>query len=261
VLTSPESPPQVIGAALVESGHQAREVVVASRLGHDDELVVHTDLEGLSTGQFDPLSVVLILGHDLPTRPAPLSWGLPESAFLHRNGMITKAEVRAVVLGKLGLPPVGVLWDVGAGSGSVAVESALLRPALHVIAVERDPDDATRIRSNAGHHGVTLDVVTGAAPHALRDLPDPDRVFVGGGGIEVLDAALARLRPGGTVVASYALIERATEAHKRLGNLVQLSVSRGVTTGHIGTRLSAENPVFVCWGPEDEVRGSDLVHE
>jgi precorrin-6B C5,15-methyltransferase / cobalt-precorrin-6B C5,C15-methyltransferase len=166
--------------------------------------------------------------------------------------MITKAEVRAVVLGKLGLPAAGVLWDIGAGSGSIAVESARLRPALHVIAVERDAEDAARIRANAGRHGVTLDVVTGTAPQALARLPDPDRVFVGGGGIEVLDAVLARLRPAGAVVASYALIDRAADAHRRLGNLVQLSVSRGVTTGHIGTRLSAENPVFVCWGPRAE---------
>jgi precorrin-6B methylase 2 len=74
-------------------------------------------------------------------------------------------------------------------------------------------------------------------------------VFVGGGGIDVLDAALGRLRPRGTLVATFALVGRAAQAWDRLGNLVQVQVGRGVPTGTAGVRLSAENPVFVCWGP------------
>ena len=78
--------------------------------------------------------------------------------------MITKAEVRAIALGKLALPLTGVLWDVGAGSGSIAVECARLRPALHVIAVERNAEDAARITSNARRHGVPVEVICGTAP-------------------------------------------------------------------------------------------------
>jgi precorrin-6B C5,15-methyltransferase / cobalt-precorrin-6B C5,C15-methyltransferase len=252
VLTSPDNPPEAIGGALHRAGDVVREVFVLSRLGEAEEVIVQTDVEGLAKGTFNPLSVVVLLGHDRPAHAAPLSWGLPESAFSHRNGMITKAEVRAVALGKLSLPLTGVMWDVGAGSGSIAVECARLRPALRVIAVERNAEDAARITDNARRHGVTVEVACGAAPPALASLPDPDRVFVGGGGVDVLDAALTRLRPGGLVVATYALIERAGEAQKRLGNLVQISVARGVPTGGLGTRLSAENPVFVCWGPELE---------
>lgn len=252
VLTSPDNPPEAVGAALLESHHVARDVFVLSHLGEAEEVVFRTDVEGLANGHFDPLSVVVLIGHDRPAHQAPLSWGLPESAFSHRNGMITKAEVRAVALGKLALPSTGVLWDVGAGSGSISVECARLRPALHVIAVERNTEDAERITANAQRHGATVDVVCGTAPQSLADLPDPDRVFVGGGGLDVLDTALTRLRPGGVVVASYALMERAGQAHKRLGNLVQISVSRGVATGELGARLSAENPVFVCWGPQPE---------
>ena len=252
VLTSPDNPPEAVGAALLEADHVARDVFVLTHLGEAEEVVVRTDVEGLAAGHFDPLSVVVLIGHGHPAHTAPLSWGLPESAFSHRNGMITKAEVRAVVLGKLALPVTGVLWDVGAGSGSIAVECARLRPALRVIAVEQNADDATRITANAQRHGVAVDVVCGTAPLSLADLPQPDRVFVGGGGLDVLDAALTRLRPDGVVVASYALVERAGEAQKRLGNLVQISVARGVPTGHLGTRLAAENPVFVCWGPGSE---------
>jgi precorrin-6Y C5,15-methyltransferase (decarboxylating) len=162
--------------------------------------------------------------------------------------MITKAEVRAVALGKLGVPEAGVMWDVGAGSGSVAAECARLAPGLRVFAVERRPDDVERMRANLA--GTAVTVVAGDAPAALASLPDPDRVFVGGGGVAVLDAAMARLRPGGTVVATYAALDRAAAGAARLGHVVQIAVNRGVPVGEDGAlRLAADNPVFVCWGP------------
>jgi precorrin-6B C5,15-methyltransferase / cobalt-precorrin-6B C5,C15-methyltransferase len=252
VLTSPDNPPEVIGQAMLDRRCGQRRVVIASNLGTSEAEVTHTDLAGLAAGHFDPMSVVLLLDDreagDFAHR-STLSWGLPESSFAHRDGMITKAEVRAIVLGKLELPASGVLWDVGAGSGSVAVECARLSPGLRVIAVERNAEDAARVRANAATHAVSVQVVHGEAPSALSALPDPDRVFVGGGGLEVLDAALPRLRPNGTVVATFALLDRAVQAQKRLGQLVQVGISRGVETGDLGIRLSAENPVFLCWGP------------
>lgn len=248
VLTSPDSPPEAVGKALLAAGSADRVVAVASRLGEAAEAIVRTDLEGLAGDSFDPMSV-LVLTTAEPESAMGLAWGLPESAYEHRDGMITKAEVRAVALGKLALPSAGVLWDVGAGSGSVAIECARLAPGLEVIAIERNDEQVTRIRANAATHHVTLTVVEGAAPAAFGDLPDPDRVFVGGGGLDVLDAALARLRPGGIVVANYAVVDRAVAAHERLGNLVQVSVARGTPVADLGVRLEAENPVFVCWGP------------
>ncbi|HVW31344.1 MAG TPA: precorrin-6Y C5,15-methyltransferase (decarboxylating) subunit CbiT, partial [Acidimicrobiia bacterium] len=177
-----------------------------------------------------------------------LAWGRPDGSYEHRGGMVTKAEVRAVALGKLALPPAGVLWDVGAGSGSVAVECARLAPGLRVYAVERRPDDIERLHRNIAGTGVT--VVAGEAPEALVNLPDPDRVFLGGGGLDVLESVMDRLRPGGVVVATYAALDRAAAATTRLGNVVQVAVSRGVPLGGSGAlRLAAENPVFVCWGP------------
>jgi precorrin-6Y C5,15-methyltransferase (decarboxylating) len=141
-----------------------------------------------------------------------------------------------------------VLWDVGAGSGSVAAECARLVPGLRVFAVERRPDDVARLHANLGGTGAT--VVAGQAPEALTALPDPDRVFVGGGGLGVLEAVLPRLRPGGTVVATYAALDRAAAAAARLGHLVQVAISHGVPIGPDGSlRLAADNPVFVCWGP------------
>jgi precorrin-6Y C5,15-methyltransferase (decarboxylating) len=221
-----------------------------TRLGEDGDRVSRGDLATLADGAFDPMSVVILSTPDHAPGEATLAWGLPVDRFAHRDGMITKAEVRAVALGKLALPRAGVLWDVGAGSGSVAIEAARLCPGLRVIAIESDAESVARIRENTRKHASAVEVVHGRAPDVLRSLPDPDRVFVGGGGVDVLDASLARLRAGGTIVANYALLDRAVAAWQRLGNLVEISVSRGVATGEHGVRLSAENPVFVCWGPE-----------
>ena len=250
VLTSPDQPPEALGRALRDAGCGPRLVTVCARLGHEDEAVTRTDLDGLAAGAFPPLSVVVLQapgaldGDGAPT----LAWGRPDDLYDHRAGMVTKAEVRAVALGKLALPAAGVLWDVGAGSGSVAIECARLAPGLRVYAVERRSDDVERLRRNSGGTGVV--VVEGEAPDVLAELPDPDRVFVGGGGLNVLESVMDRLRSGGVVVATYAALDRAAAAANRLGHVVQVAVSRGAPLGGSGAlRLAAENPVFVCWGP------------
>lgn len=247
VLTSPDSPPEALGKELLVLGAGHRRAVVCSRLGSPQESVVEADLAGLAAGTWDPVSVVVLL--DGAPRTAPvLAWGAPEHEFAHRDGMITKSEVRAVALGKLGLPPAGVLWDVGAGSGSVAVECARVSPGLRVFAVDRDVE---RVRANAAAHGVGVEAVEGEAPGVLAGLPDPDRAFVGGGGLDVLDTVLARLAPGGRVVAAFAALDRAAGAAQRLGHLVQVGVSRGAVLPDGGIRLAAENPVFLAWGPDE----------
>ncbi len=249
VLVSPGSPPGALGAALVAAGCGARDVWVCSHLGERDEQVTVTDIAGLAAGAFDPLSVVVLVAPGAAVADGALvAWGTDDATFAHEAGMITKAEVRAVALGKLGLPAAGVLWDVGAGSGSVAVEAARLTPGLRVFAIERDHAACERIRANARGTGVT--VVEGSAPEVLDSLPVPDRVFVGGGGPAVLDAVWERLVPGGRVVATSAILAHATHAATRLGSVVQVAVSRGVPIGPDGAlRLAAENPVFVAWGP------------
>jgi precorrin-6Y C5,15-methyltransferase (decarboxylating) len=251
VLVSPDNPPEALGKELVSLGLGAAKVAVCSRLGLDGETVAHTDLAGLAGGVWDPLSVVVIWQGRPVAGTAQLSWGRPEQAFAHRAGMVTKSEVRAVALSKLELPMTGVLWDIGAGSGSVAIEASLLAPGLRVYAVERQPDDAARIQANTAALGASVTIVEGEAPGVLTGLPDPDRIFVGGGGLPVLDAALSRLRPGGRMVATFAALDRAAAAADRLGHLVQLAPSRGVRLPDGGWRLAAENPVFVAWGPEE----------
>jgi precorrin-6B C5,15-methyltransferase / cobalt-precorrin-6B C5,C15-methyltransferase len=249
VLVAPDAPPEALGRELLASRAAHDRAIVCTRLGEPDERVDVVTLEQLAAGSFDPMSVVVLLdGDGVATRPS-LEWGRSERCFAARDGLVTKGEVRAVALGKLALPEVGIVWDIGAGSGSVAIEIAALAPNVHVLAVERRPDDAGRIVENAAHHGVAVDVVCGNAPEVLDRLPDPDRVFVGGGGTAVLDVVLERLRADGRAVATFAAFDRAAEAWRRLGNLVEVSVARGAPLGG-GVHLRAENPVFVVWGPE-----------
>ena len=149
MLTAPANPPEALGKELLARGSGPRRVVVASRLGEHDEQVVETDLDGLAAGSSIRCRSCW---SSRPTRTAggpSISWGRPEDQFAHRNGMITKAEVRAVVLGALALPRTGVLWDVGAGSGSVGVEAATVAPGLRVFAVEQHAEDAARVTANA----------------------------------------------------------------------------------------------------------------
>jgi len=249
VFVAPDAPPEALGRELRALGARHRRAAVCSRLGEPDERVDVLTLEELAAGSFDSMSIVLLLDGDGVAEAPTLEWGRSEERFAARDGLVTKGEVRAVALGKLALPRAGVVWDVGAGSGSVAIEIAALRPGLRVVAVERRADDLRRIEANANAHGATVELVYGEAPDALDALPDPDRVFVGGGGVAVLDAVLARMRPAGRVVATFAALDRAAAAYQRLGNLAEVSVSRGRPLAG-GVRLESENPVFVAWGPE-----------
>jgi precorrin-6Y C5,15-methyltransferase (decarboxylating) len=168
--------------------------------------------------------------------------------------MITKAEVRALALARLG-PRLGELvWDVGAGSGSVAVECARFGAA--VVAVEKSADGARRVRANAAAHGVDVRVVHGAAPGALAGLADdPDAVFVGGGGADLPDVvAVCARRARRTVVVALAALDRVPAARAALTAAgldvdgVLLQSSRLAPLPGDVTRLAAANPVFLLWG-------------
>lgn len=179
-----------------------------------------------------------------------VEWALEESAFEHRDGQITKAEVRALVLARLA-PRVGdLVWDLGAGSGSVGIECARFGAA--VIAVEQDPASCERIAANASAHAVDVAVVQGRAPAALIDLPRPDAVFVGGGGIDVVRAALAR--GPARIVVTLASVERVGEVVRSLeadGRVVGGVLSQCARMAALpdGThRFAALNPVYVVWG-------------
>ena len=192
-------------------------------------------------------------------RPRPL--GLSDDAFAQKRplrGLITKSEVRAVSLYKLGLRRDSIVWDVGAGSGSVALEAAVIASEGTVYAVERDPECVEMLRDNVARLGpANVVVVAGEAPDTLGTLPAPDCVFVGGGGkrlANILEGAAARLNMGGRIVVNLASIERVGRAQTCLDSLgfdvelTMISASRGKALPDGTMRLAAENPVFVITG-------------
>ncbi len=184
--------------------------------------------------------------------------GLPDDAFAQKRpyrGLITKSETRAVSLYKLGLRRNSVVWDVGAGSGSVALEAAIIASEGSVYAIERDAECLDMLRLNLERLGpANVVLIDGEAPAALDSLPAPDCVFVGGSGGNlpgILECAASRLRAGGHVVVNLASIERAAQARDILDalgfhtELTMISASRGKPLPDGTMRLAALNPVFV----------------
>ncbi len=238
VLTDPTTSAAAIIAALA-----GRPVTVAEALGTADERLV----AATPGDTYAEPNVVIV--HEGEPAPRPTHWALGEDAFEHRAGMITKAEVRAVALAALGPGTGDLIWDVGCGSGSVGIECSRLGAA--VIAIDRDPDAIALTARNAAAHGVPVRTVTGVAPEALWDLPDPDAAFIGGGGEVMLDQVSLRTRR--VVVMTAALVERIGPAMDRLSaqglevtaTTLQASRVRSIAGGH---RLAAENPVTVIVG-------------
>ncbi|MFJ5556295.1 precorrin-6y C5,15-methyltransferase (decarboxylating) subunit CbiE [Streptomyces sp. NPDC093250] len=272
VLTGPGAGPAELGAALRD---HARVLVVASALGGARERVERvTPAEAAARDWGTAVNVVLCLDEARALGPVrtvagaqdgPAGWALAESEFAYRDSMITKFEVRALALARLGPRPGELVWDVGAGSGSVAVECARLGAA--VTAVEKTPDGVERVRANAVAHGVDVRVVHGRAPEALDGLDgDPDAVFVGGGGRElpaVVTACARRARR--TVVVALAALDRVPAVREALTGAgfdcdgVLLQSSRLSPLPGDVTRLAATNPVFLLWGvrPHGRTEGVD----
>ncbi len=254
ILTAPGTAHE-IATELLAAG---REVYIAERLGTPAERV--TDLSTAPHRAFAEPNVLISVAPRTPEAGprwlaghagAPHRWALSEDEFEHRDSMITKAEVRALVLARLGPAPGRIIWDVGAGSGSVAVECA--RFGAYVIAVEADAAQCDRIRKNAADHGVYLRVRQGRAPGALTGLPKADALFLGGGDRAVLEAAVRAASPT-SVVVTLAAVQRVAETSDVLTDLgyrpagVQLQASRLTPLPNGSLRLAAENPVFVLSG-------------
>jgi precorrin-6B C5,15-methyltransferase / cobalt-precorrin-6B C5,C15-methyltransferase len=251
VLTGPGCGPAELGAEL--AGWDLT-LYVAERLGAPGERITRCTPAEAAAGEWATPNVVLAVRepggdtartHNQAAAPSRAPAG--DDAYRHRAGMITKWEVRAVALARL-RPTLGMLvWDVGAGSGSVGIECAAQHAA--VIAIERDPDACELIQENAAG---AVQVVRGSAPEAYDGLPDPDAVFVGGGGLDALGGVLPR-RPE-TVVATYAAVDRAALARRLLADAgyavdgVQLAASRFADLPGGSFRLEAQNPVFLLAG-------------
>ena len=265
VLTDPSrGGAAAVRTILAASGLEAAYALwLCERLGHPAERVQRLAPQAPLPDDLDPLHLVLLIAEPppAPADPAALPpFGLADGLYLQRPdrpGLMTKREVRIQLLADLELPEAGVLWDIGAGVGSIGLEALRLRPALHLWALEARGGSAALIAANAERLGVRpAGVLEGRAPEALAALPDPDRVLLGGGGHEraaVLAVVLERLRPGGLVVIPLATVEALAELRpllERAGCAVavaQHQAWRGAPLAD-GTRLAPLNPVLVLQG-------------
>jgi precorrin-6Y C5,15-methyltransferase (decarboxylating) len=237
-LTPDGAAPRALAALLAESGFGASRLTVLEALGGPRERIRTTRAADFSLADIDPLNVVALeVEAAAGARILARASGLADALFEH-DGQITKREVRAVTLSSLAPRRNELLWDIGAGAGSVVIEWLLADPSLRAVAIESNADRAARIRRNAAAFGVPgLEVIEGSAPAALAGLPQPDAIFVGGGAGQpgLLDAGIAALRSGGRLVVNAVTLE--TEAqliarHAALGGqLIRIAVSRAEPVG------------------------------
>ena len=237
-LTSDGQGPGEIAALLTEAGFGPSAFTVLEALGGPNERLKTVVASGFDMTGIDPLNIVaidVVAGAD--ARVLPVTPGVPDEWFDH-DGQITKREIRALTLSALAPRRGEMLWDIGAGSGSVGIEWMLADPSLSAIAIEADGTRLKRIAGNAAALGVPgLVIKQGKAPQVLEKLPQPDAIFVGGGGTDdgVIDAAMEALRPGGRLVANAVTLEM--EALLALlhgqagGSLTRMQIARAEALG------------------------------
>ncbi len=263
VFTDRARNPAWLAAHLLKMGFEHLSMCVFERLGTHDERIGWYPLKDAAALLFLEPNVI-ILKPEVPGNmdesgsfPKDLIIGMAEEDYAHEESLITKSEVRAITLSKLRLLPRHTLWDLGAGSGSVGIEASLLVPLGRVFSVERRAQRVAQIKENAARfHVGHLKVIHGVLPEGMDDLPDPDRVFVGGGGkgLEaIIQKAATRLKPHGIIVINVVLmdsIKKALNILKHEGfhtDLVQVQISRARQMPW-SERLEAQNPVWIIRG-------------
>ena len=252
-LTGGSEDPATLCAQLAAEGFGDVQGVVGQCLGTPEEKIFRGSVKELAAGRFNSLSVLLVEAAEVLPRRAP---GLPDEAFERGDIPMTKQEVRAAVLAKLAVRPEDILWDVGAGTGSVSVELALAAPRGRVYAVECRPEGCALIKANREKFRTrNLVLVEGLAPAALSDLPAPDAVFIGGskGSLAaIVDAALdknpdARICVSAIALESLSAAVAALTAKGRTVQVSQIAVSRARAVGGLHLMM-AQNPIYLITG-------------
>lgn len=261
VYTDARNTPAAIAALLLERGGDAFAMTVLEDLNLPEERLWRLTLPEAVSLDFSVLSLVVVER----TRPVevPLTLGMADDALMRLDRVFTKTPVRAVSLAALAPRPGDVVWDIGAGAGSVALEASLLCPGGPVYAVERDPGRHALLVENIRLTGaLTVTAVRGEAPDAVAGLPDPDRIFVGGGlsyRPDLLPGLCRRLRPGGRLVVNCVLLGSLTGAMAAVReqglcpSLTQMQANTGATLGG-DLRFAAENPVFILAAVKEPAR-------
>lgn len=236
VLSSDETTPAAVARLLREEGMTASRMTVLGDLGSDDELRVDGTAAELWRGALPRLHVLAIDVVGAPTAMTTWVAGLPDDVFEH-DGQLTKRDARASALARLAPRPGALLWDVGAGAGSISIEWLRAHPLTEAVAIEGDAERAARITRNAARLGVPrIRVVHGRAPDALAGLRAPDAVFIGGGmSEELVEHCLAALAPHGRLVAHGVTLETeqllAASYQRHGGELTRISVEHAAQLG------------------------------
>jgi precorrin-6B C5,15-methyltransferase / cobalt-precorrin-6B C5,C15-methyltransferase len=261
LFTSDHWTPPVVAQALLDEGIDYFHAYVCEHLGSPDERVTQGGLAEIAKDAFGPLNVMILVrkarAADQPDAAGSRLFGNPDETFLQarpKRGLLTPAEVRAMALAELGLAEGSIVWDVGAGSGSVSLEAARIARHGRVYAIEMDPDDHRLIEANAERFGVTnLTAVLGRAPEAWRGLPAADAIFVGGSGRDVaalVELAWEHLKAGGRMVSAVNSIENLAAVHAMLRARSDdaaywlVTISRGVEQMD-RIRFESLNPTFL----------------
>ena len=257
VYTDPEHHPAWLAELLIENSLAHVVMVIAERLGFADEKITRTTAQQARSGTYADLNLVILKPEPGPQIRPSLFSGMPDHWFEHEKGLITKAEVRCVSLSRLRLFDRAVFWDLGAGSGSVSIEAGQFITQGEIFAVERQAERILNIRTNRGRFGIgNLHIVQADLPAGMADLPDPDRVFIGGGGRllpEIIRLAAARLKPQGIVVintvltANFSAAVQSLEALDFVTDAVQIQVNH-LSPMPFSHRLEAANPVWIVTG-------------
>ncbi len=252
VLTDEVNTPAAIARELIERGREGYAAWLCENLGGSDERIVETDVRGLLEIEAAPLNVLILVKQFEGEGRDRGSWlGIPDDAFATVKKLITKEEVRVVTLAKLRLCHDMVLWDIGAGSGSISIEADHLLPNGRVFAVERNAECRSFIKQNLQAFNTrNVHLVEGDAPECLEDLPDPDRVFIGGSGghlWEILETADRRLPADGRIVLNAITLDTLTAANEFFANagyrveVVTINVAR--------TRPLTDYKMFEAYNP------------
>ena len=258
VLTDRKNSPARLSRRLIEKEFVNFKMCVLESLGSTEERIDWYRLDRAAEMTFaEPNLAILKRSSEVLKWMKPLHLGLPDNYYHHQQGLITKSEIRAITLSKLRLLKDHVLWDLGAGSGSVSIEASLLVPAGKVFALEKNPERIQQIEINKRRFGVkNLEIVQTVLPQGLGGLPRPDRIFIGGGGqdlAKIINAAVTFLKPDGLVVVNTVLMQNLQTAVEALRALdfktseIQVQVSRGREMPW-GDRLEAQNPVWIITG-------------
>lgn len=256
--TDPKNSPDRIAAYLEKKFEGESEYLrffVGECIGSTRQKFFQGTSKEISTRSFASPNCMIVVNHSLDRHVDTPRFGLAEKDIVHSRGLITKNEVRAAVIHQLGLPDRGIFWDIGAGSGSISLEAARLCESLTIYAIEKEDVQLTNISTNKrAYQCLNINIVHGSAPEVLDDLPQPDRIFIGGSGgrlEEIIDYLANRIKPGVKIVMTAVLADTVRRAPKFLHrngfavNMSQIQVSRST---YPKQNLKQFNPIHIISG-------------